>query len=60
MKNIIDELKSIESNYKTATIDLAEGLSFNMYETIRTVDFYSNSNTAEFANKSFKKGIDFL
>lgn len=56
MKNIIDELKSIEVNYKTATIDLAEGLSFNMYETIRTVDFYSNSKYLK-GNKDSKGRI---
>lgn len=43
MRTIIEEVNSIVSNYETSTIDLADGLQFSQYQTLRKIDFYSNS-----------------
>lgn len=43
MRTIFDEYKDIENDYKTGTIEIAEGLPFSQYQTLRTVEFYTNS-----------------
>lgn len=37
------ELQTIESDYKDGTIEIVSGLSFSQYQTLRVIDFYSNS-----------------
>lgn len=43
MRTIVEELNSIISNYETATIDLTDGLSFSQFQTIKKIEYYSNS-----------------
>lgn len=40
---LIQELKQIDSDYSTGTIEITPGLNFSQYQTIRMVDFYTNS-----------------
>ena len=40
---IIEAVEKFEADYKTRQIELIDGLFYNQFETLRTVDFYSNS-----------------
>jgi len=54
MRTIIEEVNSIVSNYETATIDLAEGLQYSQYQTLKKIDYYSNSKYLKAkGNKAF-------
>lgn len=43
MRTIIEEVNSIVSNYETSTIELTAGLPYSQYQTLKKVDYYSNS-----------------
>ena len=43
MKTIIEELNGILTNYETETIEIAENLSFSQSQTLKKIDYYSNS-----------------
>jgi hypothetical protein len=43
MLKILGEVNEIIGNYQTQNLELVSGLPFNMYEMIRTVEFYSSS-----------------
>lgn len=43
MKTIIEEVNGIIGNYETGYIELTPGLTFSQYQTLKTIDFYSNS-----------------
>ena len=40
---IIEAVEKFEADYKTRQIELIDGLFYNQFETLRTVEFYSNS-----------------
>lgn len=41
--NIIEAVDKFEADYKGKQIELIDGLFYNQFDTIRTVEFYSNS-----------------
>lgn len=43
MKDIYSEVLDLDNTYKKTTIDIVEGLPFSQYDTLRTIEFYSNS-----------------
>lgn len=43
MKDIYAELVGLEDSYRAGSIDIVEGLPFNQYKLIKTIEFYSNS-----------------
>ena len=43
MRTIIDELNAIVSNYETETIEIAPNLPYSQYNTLKKIDFYTNS-----------------
>jgi len=40
---LITELRQINDDYETGTIEITNGLTFSQYNTLRTTEFYSNS-----------------
>lgn len=40
---LIQELRQIDSDYQNGTIEIASGLTFSQYQTLRNIEFYSNS-----------------
>lgn len=53
---ITDELSTLIKNYQGQTIEIAPGLMFSQYQTLKTIDFYSNSKYLK-GNKD-EKGRD--
>lgn len=47
---LITELHQIESDYKDGSIEIAPGLTFSQYQTLRMVDYYSSSKYLESAD----------
>lgn len=43
MKDIYSEVVELEGNYKSGSIDIVDGLKFNQYNLIKTIEFYTNS-----------------
>ena len=41
--DILKEISQIKENYEGGTIDIVDGLSYSQYQTLRKVEFYSNS-----------------
>ena len=41
--DILKEILQIKENYEGGTIDIVDGLPFSQYETLRKVEFYTNS-----------------
>jgi len=41
--DILKEISLIKENYEGGTIDIINGLSFSQYDTLRRVEFYTNS-----------------
>jgi len=42
-KKLLAEVQGIVGGYPSLEIEITKGLSFNLYETLRTITFYSNS-----------------
>ena len=42
-KRLFSEIKELVGGYKTKKVEIIEGLEFNQYETIKKIEFYSNS-----------------
>lgn len=42
-KQLFAEIKELVSGYKTKKVEIIEGLEFNQYETIKRIEYYSNS-----------------
>jgi len=40
---IVKEIKTIKENYEGSTIDIVDGLPYSQYQTLRKVEFYTNS-----------------
>lgn len=40
---LVQELKQFDNDYQTGTIEITTGLNFSQYQTLRMVEFYSNS-----------------
>lgn len=40
---LINELRTFESDYTDGSIEITGGLTFSQYQTLRTIDFYTNS-----------------
>lgn len=43
MRTIIEELNAIVANYETETIEIAPNLPYSQYNTLKKIDFYTNS-----------------
>ena len=43
MDTIYDFVKTQRTNYRTQTIEVAEGYEFSQYQTLRTIELYHNS-----------------
>ena len=41
--DILKEIAQIKENYEGGTIDIVDGLSYSQYQTLRKVEFYTNS-----------------
>jgi hypothetical protein len=41
--NILKEIAQIKDNYEGGTIDIIDGLPYSQYETLRKIEFYTNS-----------------
>jgi hypothetical protein len=42
-KQLIAEIDAFEESYKNTNIELVDGLYYNQYNTLKTIEFYSNS-----------------
>jgi len=42
-KQLFSQIQEIVGGYNTKEVDLADGLKHNLYQTLRTIEFYSNS-----------------
>ncbi len=42
-KQLFSQIQELVGGYSTKEIDLADGLKHNLYQTLRTIEFYSNS-----------------
>jgi len=42
-KKLISEVQALISNYEGGTIEIIDGLDFSQYQTLRRVEYYSNS-----------------
>lgn len=40
---LLKEVQRIKENYEGGTVDIVDGLSYSMYQTLRRVEFYTNS-----------------
>lgn len=43
MRTIFDEYKDLKQDYESTSIQIVSGLTFSQYQTIRMVEFYTNS-----------------
>ena len=43
MKTIIEEVNSLITDYETSTIEIAPNLPYSQYQTLKKIDYYSNS-----------------
>lgn len=41
--DILKEISLIKENYESGSIDIVDGLSFSQYDTLRRIEFYTNS-----------------
>ena len=41
--DILKEISLIKENYEGGSIDIVDGLSFSQYDTLRQIEFYTNS-----------------